>query len=277
MACIAHFTKRGLQFINVLFGILGIGMLGIGGYVFHVVADYETVSGDSFMSVPIFLLCLGAFTFLLSLAGCVGATKHSKCMTWTYIIVMILLVVLEISASIAGYVKKDDVSKVLVNIAEDSMNNWNNTVVQSTWDQVQSNFQCCGVESYNDWSNQTMTNNSFVNWAKNKGWAPDGAAPLNTKYPVPDSCCVDFEANCGLSYNFLDVENALLPPGSNKGCSDGLKDWVTSNIGIVAGIAAGFAVIEIFAIIFSLYLVCSDNGYETLDDEDYSSNRYRYA
>ena len=50
---------------------------------------------------------------------------------------MILLVVLEISASIAGYVKKDDVSKVLVNIAEDSMNNWNNTVVQSTWDQVQ--------------------------------------------------------------------------------------------------------------------------------------------
>ena len=72
-----------------------------------------------------------------ALAGCVGATKHSKCMTWTYIIVMILLVVLEISASIAGYVKKDDVSKVLVNIAEDSMNNWNNTVVQSTWDQVQ--------------------------------------------------------------------------------------------------------------------------------------------
>ena len=53
---------------------------------------------------------------------------------------MILLVVLEISASIAGYVKKDDVSKVLVNIAEDSMNNWNNTVVQSTWDQVQVQF-----------------------------------------------------------------------------------------------------------------------------------------
>ena len=29
------------KFINVLFGILGIGMLGIGGYVYHVVADYE--------------------------------------------------------------------------------------------------------------------------------------------------------------------------------------------------------------------------------------------
>ena len=50
---------------------------------------------------------------------------------------MILLVVMEISASIAGYVKKDDVSKILVDIAEDSMNNWNNTVVQSTWDEVQ--------------------------------------------------------------------------------------------------------------------------------------------
>lgn len=270
MACCASFMKRGLQFINILFGILGIGMLGIGGYVYHVVADYETVSGDSFMSVPIFLLCLGAFTFLLSLAGCVGATRHSSCMTWTYIIVMILLVVMEISASIAGYVKKDDVSKILVDIAEDSMNNWNNTVVQSTWDEVQTNFQCCGVESYDDWSNKTMTGNSFVDWAKAKGWAPDGAAPLNTKYPVPDSCCVDFEENCGLSYNFLDVKNALLPPGENKGCADGLKEWVTDNIGIVAGIAAGFAVIEIFAIIFALYLVRSDNGYESLDDDYYA-------
>ena len=41
-----QFETNGLKentkkFINVLFGILGIGMLGIGGYVYHVVADYE--------------------------------------------------------------------------------------------------------------------------------------------------------------------------------------------------------------------------------------------
>ena len=46
---------------------------------------------------------------------------------------------------------------------------------------------------------------------------------------------------------------------------------MTDNIGIVAGIAAGFAVIEIFAIIFALYLVRSENGYETLDDDYYAA------
>lgn len=66
-----------------------------------------------------------------------GTIKENTCMTYTYAIMMIIFVVLEISAGITGFVKKDDVSRVLVNIAQDSMNNWEEDIVQSTWNSLQ--------------------------------------------------------------------------------------------------------------------------------------------
>lgn len=66
-----------------------------------------------------------------------GTVKENTCMTYTYAIMMIIFVVLEISAGITGFVKKDDVSRVLVNIAQDSMNNWEEDIVQSTWNSLQ--------------------------------------------------------------------------------------------------------------------------------------------
>jgi len=264
-SCCGTLMKWGLSLINVLFGLLGLAMLGIGGYIYKVVGDYSTVEGDSFLVVPIFLLCVGAFTFILAIFGCLGVGKENPCLTWTYAIIMIILVICEISAGITAVVKKDDVSRALVNIAEDSMNSWDDPMVQSTWASIQTSFDCCGVESYTDWSNKTITDGSFVTWAKDHGWNADGPAPNNTEYPVPDSCCVTFngtENSCGFSYNLLHVEDELRPAGSNQGCADGLTSWVQDNLGLVAGVAAGIAVIEILGIVCAIYLLRSDNGYE---------------
>lgn len=263
--CCGTLMKWGLSGINILFGLVGLFMLGIGGYIYKVVGDYSTVSGESFLVVPIFLLCVGAFTCILSVLGCLGVGKENSCLTWTYIVIMIVLVICEISAGITAFVKKDDVSKALVNIAEDSMNSWENELVQETWNSIQVTFDCCGVESYEDWTNNTITDGSFTDWAKKNGWNPSGPAPNNTANPVPDSCCVDYNAGCGFAYDPVKVKDELRPMGENKGCADGLKSWVTDNLGVVAGVAAGIAVIEILAITFGIYLVKSGNGYNRMD------------
>ena len=39
--CCASLMKWGLAGINFIFGLLAISMLGIGGYVYHVVGDYS--------------------------------------------------------------------------------------------------------------------------------------------------------------------------------------------------------------------------------------------
>lgn len=258
--CCGSLLKWGLAGINFIFGLLALAMLGIGGYVYHVVRDYSTVSGDSFMVVPIFLLCLGGFTLILAMFGWWGTIKENTCMTYTYAIMMIIFVVLEISAGITGFVKKDDVSRVLVNIAQDSMNNWEEDIVQSTWNSLQENFDCCGVESYTDWSNQTMTNGSFVGWAKQHGWGD--SPPKNTEYPVPDSCCVTMAESCGLEYDLTQVKDVLRPAGENKGCDKKLGDWIEDNLGMIAGIAVGIALVEIIGLMCAIYLVKSDNGYQ---------------
>lgn len=260
--CCGSLMKWGLAGINFIFGLLAVAMLGIGGYVYHVVGDYSTVSGESFIVVPIFLLCLGGFTFMLAIFGWCGSVKENKCLTMTYAVIMIILVVLEISAGITAFVKKDDVSRALVNIAQDSMNNYKQEIVRETWDTIQDKFDCCGVETYQDWSNQTITNGSFITYAKQHGWKKDGPPPKNTEFPVPDSCCVENKESCGLSYDLLKVKDELRPKGSNKGCAAGLEDWIGDNLGLIAGIAVGIAVIEIIGIVCAIYLVRSEGGYD---------------
>ena len=100
-------------------------------------------------------------------------------------------------------------------------------------------FDCCGVESYTDWSNETITDSKFTDWAqvrkikiqtekyfvfwKKHGWKPDGPEPKNTEFPVPDSCCVVNKEACGLEYDLVDVKDVLRPVGRNYGCSKGVR------------------------------------------------------
>merc|ERR1712168_1080369 len=51
--------------------------------------------------------------------------------------------------------------------------------VTNTWNLVQANFKCCGVENYKDWEKRFPTN---------------GTAPGT----VPDSCCKAEKENCGV-------------------------------------------------------------------------------
>lgn len=116
------FAKVFLITLNSLFGLLGLAMLGIGGYVMVEVKKYSVsqrkypsraivlfklqgVTEASYDAIPIFILCLGLFVFLLSFLGLFGACKENKCMGGTYAVVLSILVLCQISAGIAGFVK----------------------------------------------------------------------------------------------------------------------------------------------------------------------------
>ena len=94
--------------LNIVFGLLGLTLLGIGGYVMTEVKKYSGVTEDSYDSIPIFIICLGLFVFLISFFGCFGALKKNSCMTMTYSVVLGILVICQIGAGIAGFVLKDD-------------------------------------------------------------------------------------------------------------------------------------------------------------------------
>ena len=96
--------------------------------------------------------------------------------------------------------------------------------VTTTWDLVQNEFSCCGVQNYGDWKNV----NQFA----------DGG--------VPDSCCYYYES-CGKG-----------PVDTTKiftlGCFSLFSDEFKSNFTIIGAIALGIAVGEMIAIVFACCL-----------------------
>ena len=99
--------------LNTLFGLLGLTLLGIGGYVMIEVKKYSGVTEGSYDGIPIFIICLGLFVFLIAFFGCFGAMKKSSCLTMTYSVVLLILVICQIGAGIAGFVLKSDLFNAL--------------------------------------------------------------------------------------------------------------------------------------------------------------------
>ena len=102
--------------------------------------------------------------------------------------------------------------------------------VTTTWDLVQKELYCCGVQNFGDWKNVTQ----FA----------DGG--------VPDSCCKGYEMD-------LEVEKCGKGPvDSTKiftlGCFSLFSEEFKSNFTIIGAIALGIAVGEMIAIVFACCL-----------------------
>jgi len=250
--------------LNALFGLLGLTLLGIGGYVMVEVKKYAGVTEGSYDGIPIFIICLGLFVFLIAFFGCFGAMKQNSCLTMTYSVVLAILVICQIGAGIAGFVMKDQLFDTLETELSKTMKKWDTTKDENGnlvpnleaegWDLLHDSFKCCGVNTYQDWTNTTIMGeeSNFSDYVTSNGW--DGKTP---EYPTPSSCCIDKteEGNCGWTYTN--------PDGTinEEGCVKTVDDWLENNISIIAGAAVGIAVVEIVGVLFGCYLIKSENGY----------------
>ena len=107
--------------------------------------------------------------------------------------------------------------------------------VTHTWDIVQNDFQCCGIERPEDW---TLERTDIF---------PDGE--------VPDSCCEEGQKEgCGADPNAKKF---------SKGCYIPFKAKFSDNITIVGGVAFGVAAIEV-AIVLLACCLGKMSGYTSL-------------
>lgn len=268
MDCCTGFMRYFLIGINILFALLGLALMGIGSYALVEVKQINELIEGNYDHVVIFVICLGLFIALLSVMGCCGASRRNKCMTGTYAVTLSILICLELSAGIVGYVKRDEVKGLLTKELDNSMQKYNLTwtdgvenstleynAVAESWNAIHRYFECSGTEGYTDWNSQSMSDSPFMKFIKEKtDWSVD-----QTTYPVPDSSCLDNETGCGWRYG--EDENKIY----SKGCVDKLDDWIMHYIGIIAGSAVGIAVIEMIGAAFGFYLICSENGYSQFE------------
>nr|CAD7200648.1 unnamed protein product [Timema douglasi] len=90
---------------------------------------------------------------MVAFLGCFGAAKESTCVIMVFSWLLCGIFVLELSAGIAALVNKNGFYDLISSNMKDIMKVYTKDPAASEiFDFIQQRMQCCGVESYQDWS-----------------------------------------------------------------------------------------------------------------------------
>jgi len=210
---------------NLLFFLIGLGLIITGAAVQAKFSDISHIIGDSELSLAYVLIGIGGIIFIVAFFGCCGAIKENYCMLNTFAVCILFVFLLEIGAVVAGFVLKDAISKTVTNGMESSMAEYaKNTNMKKAWDFVQEQFSCCGASNATEWFKQ------------NKG------------KEVPQSCCKQPTPDCGK------IKDNDWSGIHDEPCLTALQDTVEENLInlIIAGVVV--AVCQSIGIMLGCYL-----------------------
>ncbi|KAK3876595.1 hypothetical protein Pcinc_018633 [Petrolisthes cinctipes] len=211
--------------------MLGVGLwlrLSYGGYA-SLLHQYSIISADS--------LCLaaGVITFILAFCGCCGSWFQSRCMLITYFSLVVVVFTLQLVAGTLAFAFRGEVSQALITELtagiRRSYNESDNNAVAITWDHLQAQFQCCGVEGPSDWY-------KIAAWPQQE-W-------------VPQACCLPKYADnpeCGHS--------SEPDQWYSSGCYRSVKMWFIEKLHVVGIIGLIFAFVQLFGMVSSILLFCT--------------------
>ncbi|XP_031848239.1 CD63 antigen [Nomia melanderi] len=229
-------VKYLLFVFNLLFVITGVILLSSGVVIRGVYQGYQQFLDNKFLSVPSFLIAIGAIIFFIAFFGCCGAVRENYCMIITFTSLLVLVFILELAGGISGYVLRARASTIIKHRMNDMMVAYpNNTEVSEVWDEMQRKFNCCGTDSPFDWKDIIS--------------------------PLPPSCCLPEEGK------HTDTTNCTLtsPTLHHNGCYQSLLSLIASHALQLGGIGIGIAIVQAIGIWFSSYLARSiKNSYETV-------------
>lgn len=221
---------RYLLFIfNLCFVIVGIVILSVGVAIKTYYTNYEMFLDDQYFSAANLLIAIGVISFLIAFFGCCGAVKENYCMTVTYSTLLVLICILELAAGIAGFVLHNETEDYLEKQLKDSMKLYNTSKHNATtqmWDEIQKDFDCCGVKGPTDWKSMNNTDNK-----------------------LPMSCCTQTIGAIGIDR--CDYESHNL---RNDGCVNKFGQAIKDHAYSIGGIGIGFGIVQVMGIIFACHL-----------------------
>jgi CD63 antigen len=221
MGCCVGFGRTLLFIFNFIFVITGLALIGLGAYVQIEATKYPDFLGNQYTNTPVLFIIVGVVIFLIAFLGCFGAVKNNSCMVYTYATLLLIVLVAEIAAGVAAYVLKDNLDRKINEKMIEGMENYGKADydgVTDTWDLVQRELKCCGVNNVTQWD--------ATNFGK-----------------TPDSCCRVDTKDCG--------ETATFDQLWNMGCFPKMKNQFFENIDKIGGSAIGIAVIQLIGVIIS--------------------------
>jgi len=125
--------KITLLVLNTVFLALGIILFASGAYAY---SNLSSLSKLTSVGIPIGLVVIGIFIFLLSFFGCCAVAVENRIMILIYIFILLLLLVCQIAIGGAAYSQAHSFDKTL-------SYNWN-TLALADKQQIEVTYACCG-------------------------------------------------------------------------------------------------------------------------------------
>ncbi|NXH78741.1 TSN1 protein, partial [Hydrobates tethys] len=233
MGCFT-FIKVMMILFNLAIFLGGGTLLGVGIWV--------TVDGQSFLdifgalsssvlqvvNVSYFLIAIGAILLIIGFLGCYGAQKDSKCLLMMFFSVVLIIFIAEVAAAVVALVYTSLAETLLTAVVTPVLKEKYGADDRFTyiWNATMNEVHCCGLNNYTDFTDSP--------WYREKG-----------TYPEP--CLV----GGSLPFARPHLCGCLL-----QGCFHQILEEIKTNAGVVGGVAAGIAALEIAAMAVSMYLYC---------------------
>ncbi|NXF67470.1 TSN1 protein, partial [Ciccaba nigrolineata] len=233
MGCFT-FIKVMMILFNLAIFLGGGTLLGVGIWV--------TVDGKSFLdifgalsssvlqvvNVSYFLIVIGAILLAIGFLGCCGAQKESKCLLMMFFSVVLIIFIAEIAAAVVALVYTGLAETLLTAVVTPLLKEKYGMDKSLThiWNVTMTEVHCCGLNNYTDFTDSY--------------WLEE-----HRTYPAP---CLLGES---LPFARPHLCGCLL-----QGCFDQILEEIKTNAGVVGGVAAGIAALEIAAMTVSMYLYC---------------------
>ncbi|KAM8875951.1 tetraspanin-33 [Spinachia spinachia] len=206
--------------------------------IYAKIAKEKDVVDTLMLDPALLLIVVGSAMFLITFLGCFGALRNATCLLKTFLGILAAILLLQIAAGVVGYLFTDMVMertemlmmKAIIRYREDQD-------LENAIDFIQKKFQCCGVESYKDWSRNVYFECMETN-------------PSLEACGVPFSCCINLQNQtvvntmCGYGMQPLQESAAGLNIFT-AGCLEKIVWWAKQNLLLVAGLTAGLLLLEV--------------------------------
>ncbi|XP_028821837.1 tetraspanin-18-like isoform X2 [Denticeps clupeoides] len=236
LSCIKY-----LMFIFNFFIFLGgTFLLGVGVWVLLDPTGFrEIVAANPLLFTGVYvILAMGLLLFLLGFLGCCGAIRENKCLLLFFFLLILVIFLAELAAAILAFIFREHLTREYFTreLKRHYQGSNSSDVLSSTWNAIMSTFDCCGVNSPEDFDDSLFR-------------------LLNQNKIVPEVCCQRSEVVGDVtSFSKEECLKGSVVPYNNKGCYSAVVDYFHTYIYLAGALAIVVLTIELFAMVFALCL-----------------------
>lgn len=189
-------SKTGLVIFNGIFLLVSLVLIILGTVVHESILDNPSLINKHVSPPASVALVLGTVMFFIASFAHVGVFCQQHKMLLAYAFFLFVLIFVELSVGILAFVTLPRILKHINNSLLSAEPEYaSDSLAYDTWNALQRNFGCCGVNNYTEWLD--FLGNSTL----------------------PDSCCANYTIGCGRdavpTENFHQID-----------CNLAINEWV---------------------------------------------------